>query len=378
MSNRAEKVRYIDSLKGWAILAVIMIHSGAALVPGLIGEIGALGSRGVQLFFVISAFLTWSSLNNRLKRDCGIKDMFQWFGSRLLRLAPLYYLFLCIYLYLIYKGGYPVLGYGEDITISNIISHVLFLHAFNPYHVNTIIGVAWYIGDLVIMYAITMFLYKCIKKLEDALLWFAGSVAIGYFVCSVLNAAQLIEDVGIWSSYIWTFSIFVELPCYLLGIVMYYVFQTSTMEQLRGNRKLARIILFSSLYVLFSLITGYRDIGSRYNMGISNLWLFSITFVFICISLEMYDNKVINNGVCAALGRNSYAIYFVHYILICVIQKYKPNIVASPAENWFVKFILITVVSYVIAIILNIVVEKPIHKLLDKLRKKGKAVKRTR
>lgn len=150
------------------------------------------------------------------------------------------------------------------------------------------------------------------------------------------------------------------------------------MEQLRGNRKLARIILFSSLYVLFSLITGYRDIGSRYNMGISNLWLFSITFVFICISLEMYDNKVINNGVCAALGRNSYAIYFVHYILICVIQKYKPNIVASPAENWFVKFILITVVSYVIAIILNIVVEKPIHKLLDKLRKKGKAVKRTR
>lgn len=351
MKDKEKNIRYIDSLKGWAMLAVIMIHSGGGLVPGIVGEFGALGSRGVQLFFMISAFLAWKSLSKY--SDGSFKGLVKWFGSRLLRLAPLYYVFLCIYLILIYKGCYPALGNFESITIPNIVSHFLFLHAFSPYYVNSIIGVAWYIGDLVIFYAITMLLYKCISRFEDALLWFCGSMAVGYFACSVLNAAQLIEDTSVWSSYIWTFSIFVELPVYLLGIVIYYIFQSETLERLRGNKKLSKIILISSLYVLFCLITGYRDIGSRYNMGISSIWMFGIVFAFICIGLEIHDDKIINNFVCSALGQNSYAIYFVHYILICEIQKRKPVIVDSPAMNWFIKYVIVTVLSYIIAKIAN-------------------------
>ena len=373
-----KNIRYIDSLKGWAILAVIMIHSGAALIPGIVGEIGALGSRGVQLFFLISAFLAWKSLNKQIekKQDNSLKCRFAWFGARLLRLTPLYYVFLAIYIFLIFKANYPALGGIESITASNVVSHVLFLHAFNPYHVNSIIGVAWYIGDLVIMYAITIFLHKFIKGLEDALAWFCGSVIVGYFLCSVLNAAYLIDDVSVWSSYIWTFSIFVEFPCYLLGIVVYYIIQSETVEHMRGNKKLSRVILIGSLYVLFCLVTGYRDIGSRYNAGLSSIWIFSIVYAFIIIALEIRDNKIINNCICAALGRRSYAIYFVHYILICAIQKNIPNIVQPPLANWFIKFVIVVVTSYVIAIILDLLIEKPFNKLWKKLFARRSATER--
>lgn len=58
-----KNITFLDSLKGWGILAVIMVHSGAAGLPGVMGRIGEAGARGVQLFFLISAFLTWGSLS---------------------------------------------------------------------------------------------------------------------------------------------------------------------------------------------------------------------------------------------------------------------------------------------------------------------------
>lgn len=56
------RISWIDSLKGIAICGIIMIHSGGADLPSLFGKIGNIGKNGVQLFFLISAYLSFISL----------------------------------------------------------------------------------------------------------------------------------------------------------------------------------------------------------------------------------------------------------------------------------------------------------------------------
>lgn len=61
------KFRYIDALRGIAVLAVIMVHCGKYGLnhyPDLFYSIINTGGRGVQLFFVASAFTLFFSLNN--------------------------------------------------------------------------------------------------------------------------------------------------------------------------------------------------------------------------------------------------------------------------------------------------------------------------
>ena len=63
-------IGYIDALKGLAILGVTMAHTGGSSLPGIFGRIGSSGARGVQLFFLISGMLAFSSLANFFpKRD---------------------------------------------------------------------------------------------------------------------------------------------------------------------------------------------------------------------------------------------------------------------------------------------------------------------
>lgn len=57
-----DRITWIDSLKGIAILGVIMIHCGGSHLPDPLGIVGRFGGAGVELFFVISAFLSYQSL----------------------------------------------------------------------------------------------------------------------------------------------------------------------------------------------------------------------------------------------------------------------------------------------------------------------------
>ena len=84
-----DRITVFDSMKGLAILGVIMVHSGCSDMPGILGKIGGEGGSGVQIFFIISAFLMFSSLD---KIRLNGKNTGRWLAKKLLTLLPLYYL----------------------------------------------------------------------------------------------------------------------------------------------------------------------------------------------------------------------------------------------------------------------------------------------
>ncbi len=60
------RFEWLDSLRGWAIIGVIFVHASAnAGMTGYLGELGRLGQRGVQVFYIVSAFTIFLSLDAR-------------------------------------------------------------------------------------------------------------------------------------------------------------------------------------------------------------------------------------------------------------------------------------------------------------------------
>lgn len=160
---------WLDSLKGIAILSVVCVHNGVEGLESNISHqiISQMGS-GVQLFFIISGYLAYFSLENYMKdREQTIWEAVKWVILKIIRLMPLYYLSIILSLLLNGTGGRYWLGSLPQITGTNIIFHFLFLHGLNPYYVNSIIGGEWYIGSLVFMYLVTPIMFRVVKKLSQ-------------------------------------------------------------------------------------------------------------------------------------------------------------------------------------------------------------------
>lgn len=185
--SQSDKIKWVDSMKGIAICGVVMAHTGASTLPSVLGIIGGNGNRGVQLFFVISGYLTFLSLHNN-------KDSINfWWFKKFAKLAPLYYIALVIGT--MAEGRVEWLGREEHISTLNFVVHLLFLHGFVPHYCNSIIGGEWYLGTLTIFFMIAPLLYKYINTLERA---FYSLIAFIALSCLNIIVSQVCVGGGYW------------------------------------------------------------------------------------------------------------------------------------------------------------------------------------
>ena len=92
VKGEIKKYVWVDALRGYAILLVIMAHSGQAIF-GIAPPLGIInnGIHGVSLFFLASSFTLFNSYKNRSALDGKNKNLF-FFIRRLFRIAPLYWI----------------------------------------------------------------------------------------------------------------------------------------------------------------------------------------------------------------------------------------------------------------------------------------------
>lgn len=85
------KLTFLEALRGYAILGVVLTHSTQKLtnLPQWLDNIGIQGARGVQLFFIVSAFTLFYSLSR--KHPTHSIDVKDFFIRRFFRIAPAFY-----------------------------------------------------------------------------------------------------------------------------------------------------------------------------------------------------------------------------------------------------------------------------------------------
>jgi len=351
-----KKYTWVDSFKGIAICGVVLIHTGGSNLPSILGKIGDAGARGVQMFFIISAFLTFLSLGKCFavsERNLYKKSVVKWLLKRFLRIAPLYYIVL-IYSLLATKAG------AGSITPLNILSHFCFLNAFFPHYINSILSIEWYIADLPIFYLISILIFQKINTSRKAFILMSISVVCSLIVCYLLyylvgnNNYDLI-------AYFLSFSFITEFPLWAIGIFLYFLFREGLIAKYKGNRMISYALMAISLCFIGSLIIG----GNNYMM----LFLFGIGFACLIVSQEIHTCKIINNKLWASIGKNSYGIYLFHLYCMGIYQKYCsfPNITNHKTIKFGISYIIILAISYILAIIARHVIENPLVKLGNKI-----------
>lgn len=92
MDNQIRKFDQIDSLRGIAALMVVVAHAlsfgDTKLFPVFPLSILGQGVRGVQLFYIISAFTLFYTFDLRKDEN---QAVFKFYLRRFFRIAPLFY-----------------------------------------------------------------------------------------------------------------------------------------------------------------------------------------------------------------------------------------------------------------------------------------------
>jgi peptidoglycan/LPS O-acetylase OafA/YrhL len=96
------RIHGLDTLRAAAIAMVLMYHYGVVVGGSDFAYLGRIGWSGVDLFFVLSGYL----IGNQLLAPRGAPSLPTFFGRRLLRTLPNYYVVLAVYcLFPVALGG---------------------------------------------------------------------------------------------------------------------------------------------------------------------------------------------------------------------------------------------------------------------------------
>lgn len=158
MLNTIRHYDYLDALRGIAILGVVLVHSG--ILSGqqhTLYVIAFTGQRGVQLFYMVSAFTLFMTLDSRRTEQ---KEISNFFIRRFFRIAPLFYLAIVANL-LLYGRSLII---DDKLSALDIISGFLFLHGLCPRTINSVAIGGWSIAVETSFYLLVPMLYYRIRS----------------------------------------------------------------------------------------------------------------------------------------------------------------------------------------------------------------------
>lgn len=356
---------YLDALKGIAIIGVTFIHVGARSgLPGFWGAVGTSGARGVQLFFVISGLLAFVSMEHMFpeRKNMKFKSVMKWYLKKYLRLFPLFYIAILISMLTQCWSTYW-LGTEGHVTAKNIISHIFFVHGLFPHYTDSILGVDWYVGVLVLFFLITPLIFYLVDSLEKSiLLLLIVQIAVPWINGKVGSVLPVASDPDIYNTYLGDFGPINELLVYCLGITLFFVIKKSKGIENTKNR----IFLAYDLLAL-SVIMMYGQLYSGSQLfKLSNSMTWGVWFFVLVLSQAIYSCPVINNPLFRIFGRYSYGIYLIQFIWIGIMERH------VTINSFKVKFLFSLFGMLVVSIILTKFIDQPLQKFFSSklLRKK--------
>lgn len=317
-----QRLAYVDALRGWAILGVMLVHS-AQTVHGQWSarEYFAYGALGVQLFYLLSAFtLCWVSYY--VYNDTGSWRSF--FIRRYFRIAPMYYIGIAVCLVtctFASKDGLwgPIVrqhvwwsGGSESVSAANVFANLSFLHGINPFWINSLVPGGWSIAAECAFYTVFPFLFLHASTVGRACLLTAMSMAVAAGLHLVLKGVQPVSPLYMWQSYLF-FWFPAQLPFFCMGIALFHFCRWLSARPFANSSSLGLVLISSSLLLLVFLVNGGKV------WFFPRHWTFGFAFVGLASGLASYPMLLFVNFLTVKLGEVSYSCYIWHWFAISIV-----------------------------------------------------------
>ena len=315
------KLDYIDALRGIAALSVFFYH-----IYGTIGPITnwaypikiiperfvGLALAGIPLFFIISAFTLYLSLDKK----AGEKRKFlKFYFRRFFRIAPLFYILLIFVVLdsLITQKGVP--------SWLEVLANFTFTFNLVPRYSNSLFLGGWTVGVEMLFYLVLPIIYITVNNIWRSILLFIGIYLLSKGI-RLLMSTIIGENIMISTNYDfynfshWAYVFPVGVICYLIC----KLYLPKIGNEYRGPAAFSMLSL--SLIILFLFIDNMPLAMALYDLyeplaGLTALLTMSpIAFVLLILSLSLTPNQFIVNRFTRFFGAISYSLYLIHPFII--------------------------------------------------------------
>lgn len=358
MDNRiSSKLDYIDVMRGVAILMVIVHHTaqqGHIQMPHFLSVIFSLGTRGVQLFFIASAFTLFRSYQNRNSLEQ--RPLRNFYIRRFFRIAPIYYLAIVYYLIRIYCNLPFWLGDQPSVSNSNLLSNILFVHGFSPYWINSLVPGGWSIAVEMLFYSLFPFIFKGLKNINSAFLFLNISLAIKILFQEFFNHYLLINEAYIWREFLFYYFPS-QLPIFALGFIMYFLINDINSLKLIQPR---------AIFVFVLLL--FAQIGSTFDFLYFNHIVFGLGFVIFGVLLSSGKLSLLCNPILKFIGKISFSLYVMHFIVIAWLVKFQLiDFTNNYLLNFMTRLLMVSIFSIFLSTLTYYFIEIPFQNFGKKI-----------
>ncbi|XXJ21250.1 acyltransferase family protein [Desulfovibrio caledoniensis] len=303
--------KYIDGLRGWAILFVVFLHvsfgiasikSLSAYLPALKVDIALGGTArliadhtayGVQLFFIVSAL----SLTISASRG-GLESLGRYAARRFFRIAPMFYVGILLYLFL--YGFSPRLAAPGGISFEDVAATVFFIHSWFENAFNSVVPGGWSIGNEAMFYVIFPFAYLLmVKNLKVFLLFFLGTLLYAQYIF-VHSVAQ-----GTWDAYRY-FNFLNQLPVFMIGLLV-----GRTLLQEKKPALYDRFPVFP-IFIAMVVLLPFLKIDHWLEPHL----VFSLAIAVFIVLLARNGSVFFENRIITYIGKISFSVYLLHFAVL--------------------------------------------------------------
>jgi peptidoglycan/LPS O-acetylase OafA/YrhL len=354
---------FLDAMRGLAILGVLSTHCAWFAGGDFRGRPFAFaGMYGVQLFFVVSAFTIFMTLERAVPREPALIRSF--FTRRIFRIVPMFWVGIVLYAFAPGREHYYT---HFDIGPSYYALTALLQHIWHPYYINSVVPGGWTVGVEMAFYIIAPLIFFRVKSWQAALYFLlatlliceAASYALRHAVAHqmVFKAVQADQPELMQQFYFKWFPS--QLPVFACGILGYYVFKA--MPAGFHNRRNGFLLLATASMALYNAV----DIGGH--RLLPEQAVYGLGFLLLVLSQAVYPFPLFVNPAVCFLGRISFSFYLLHFVImdaeIRLFHAFLPGVYSRPALAYVALAAATLVITIPLAWLTYTCVEQPFIKL---------------
>jgi len=345
MDNKAlqskNRYDYIDALRGIAIALVFVVHAGGrANVEGAFRKVISSGQYGVQLFFVISAFTIFLTLDRRKGKEEGLITNF--FIRRLFRILPVYWFGIVFYTVLYGLGSRSLLPGPE---VWHFLPNFLLVNLLHPETMSSVVPGGWSISCEVLFYCVVPLLFPIITTYKRALYFIMLTVVLFPVmskVISVILASQFsLYDSDLVRLYWYRFPLN-QLGAFAFGFLLFYLVREGRCWEFLSDKCLNFSLLVSLILMCVLLSLSQIPFPPRH-------LFYSGCFCIIAMLLSVIPWAVVVNRATIFLGRISYSCYLLHFFVLKEVMAYL-TVNGIEIGNQYMRFTVIFTLTLVLTV----------------------------